>query len=115
MILFSNFVYKIWVGSEIKVPFILSLFTGLFVTIANWNNIFGYFINGVAKVRIALYYSIFTAIPKIPLSIFLAENAGMGITGIMVSTDVCLIIGYIWTPIQYLKIINHTPTGVWNK
>jgi O-antigen/teichoic acid export membrane protein len=115
MILFSDFVYKIWVGLGIKVPFILSLFTGLFVIIANWNNIFGYFINGVAKVRITLYYSIFIAILNIPLSIFLAEYAGMGITGIMVSTDICLIIGSIWMPIQYLKIINHKAKGIWNK
>lgn len=115
MVLISNFVYKIWVGPEIKVPYILSICTGLFVIIANWNNIFAYFINGVAKVRIALYYSIFTAILNIPLSIFLAENAGMGITGIIVSTDICLIIGSIWSPIQYLKIINRRANGIWNK
>jgi len=67
MILISDFVYEIWVGPDIKVPFILSLFTGLFVIIANWNNIFVYFINGVGKVRFQLYYSIFVAILNIPL------------------------------------------------
>jgi len=58
---------------------------------------------------------LFISILNIPLSIFLAENAGMGITGIMVSTDICLIIGSIWLPIQYLKIINHKAMGIWNK
>lgn len=115
MVLISNFVYKIWVGPEIKVPYILSICTGLFVIIANWNNIFAYFINGLAKVRIVLYYSIFTAVLNIPLSIFLAENAGMGITGIIVSTNICLLFGAILGPIQYLKIVDHKATGIWNK
>ncbi len=115
MILISDFVYEIWVGPNIKVPFILSFFTGLFVIIANWNNIFVYFINGVGKVRFQLYYSIFVAILNIPLSILLAENAGMGITGVIVSTNICLILASVWAPLQYLKIINNKAKGIWNR
>jgi O-antigen/teichoic acid export membrane protein len=115
MIITSDFVYEIWVGPEIKVPFILSFFTGLFVIIANWNNIFGYFINGVGKVRLQLYFAIFTAILNIPLSIFLAKTVGLGITGVMLSTIICLLFASIWSPIQYLKIINGTAKGIWSK
>lgn len=115
MIIFSDFIYKIWVGENIKVPFILSVFTGLFVIIVNWNNIFAYFINGVGKVRIQLYYSVFVAIINIPLSIFLAKNTGMGITGVIVSTNICLIIASVWAPIQYKKLISGTAKGIWNK
>ena len=114
MIIISDPVYKIWIGQDTNVPFILSLFTGLFVIIANWNNIFAYFINGVGKVRLSLYSSIFTAVLNIPLSIFLAEQAGMGITGIIVATNLCLIISSIWAPIQYSKIINKKASGIWN-
>ena len=115
MILLSDNVYKIWIGPDTNVPFILSLFTGLFVIIANWNNIFAYFMNGVGKVRVSLYSSIFTAILNFPLSIFLAENLGMGITGIIVATNICLIISSVWSPIQYSKIINKKASGIWNK
>lgn len=115
MIIFSDFIYKIWVGENIKVPFILSVFTGLFVIIANWNNLFSYFLNGVGKVRIQLYYAIFVALLNIPLSIFLAINAGMGITGVIVATDICLIIASVWAPIQYKKLISGTAKGIWSK
>lgn len=115
MIVISDGVYKIWIGPDTDVPFILSLFTGLFVIIANWNNIFAYFINGVGKVRLSLYSSIFTAVLNIPLSIFLAEQAGLGITGIIVATNLCLIISSIWAPIQYSKIISKKASGIWNK
>jgi O-antigen/teichoic acid export membrane protein len=115
MVIASDFIYKIWVGPQVKVPFMLSVASGIFVIIANWNNIFGYFINGVGKVRIQLYYSIIIAFLNIPLSIFLAKNAGLGITGVMVSTNVCLIFASIWAPIQYRKLISGTATGIWNK
>lgn len=115
MILLSDFVYKIWVGENIKVPFMLSVFTGLFVIIANWNNIFSYFINGVGKVRIQLYYAVFVALLNIPLSVFLAKNAGMGITGVIVSTNICLIIASFLFPVQYLKLIKNIATGIWNR
>lgn len=114
MIIFSDFAYLIWVGEQIEVPFKLSIATGIFVMIANWNNIFAYFINGVGKIRLALYYSIFTALINIPLSILLAKNFGLGVTGVMVSTNVCLIFASIWAPIQYNKIINKKATGIWN-
>ena len=115
MILISNIVYNIWVGSTIQVPFILSIFMGVFVIIANWNNIFAYFINGVGKVKIQLYYSVFVALINIPLSIFLAKTAGMGIAGVIVATDICLIIASAWAPLQYKKLITSTAKGIWNQ
>ncbi len=115
MIIASNFVYSIWVGPQVQVPFMLSVASGIFVIIANWNNIFGYFLNGVGKVRIQLYYSIIVAFLNIPLSIFLAKNVGLGVTGVMVSTNICLIFASIWAPIQYRKLISGTAKGIWNK
>ncbi|MDY0083509.1 MAG: oligosaccharide flippase family protein [Ignavibacteriaceae bacterium] len=115
MIVISNIVYNIWVGSEIQVPFVLSILTGIFVIIANWNNIFGYFINGIGKIRIELYYSIFTAILNIPLSILLAKQFELGISGVILATNICLIIASVWSPIQYYKIINNKASGIWNK
>jgi len=115
MIFASDFIYKIWVGTQVQVPFMLSVASGIFVIIANWNNIFSYFINGVGKVRLQLYYSIIIAILNIPLSIFLAKNIGLGITGVMVSTNLCLIFASVWAPIQYRKLISGTARGVWNK
>lgn len=115
MIFASDFVYEVWVGPQVQVPFMLSVASGVFVIIVNWNNIFGYFINGVGKVRLQLYYSIIIAFLNIPLSIFLAKNVGLGITGVMVSTNLCLIFASVWAPIQYKKIISGTAKGIWNK
>jgi O-antigen/teichoic acid export membrane protein len=115
MIVFSDLAYRLWVGEDIEVPFLLSLLAGLFVITVNWNNMFVYFLNGVGKVRLQFYNAIITAIINIPLSIFFAKYLNMGISGVMLSTIVCIIFGSAWAPIQYLKIINNKAEGIWNK
>lgn len=115
MIIFSNYAYYLWVGKEIEVPFLLSVLSGIFVITANWNNIFVYFLNGVGKIRLQFYNSIITAVINIPLSVFFAKYLNMGISGVMLSTIICIIFGSVWAPVQYLKIINNRAEGIWNK
>lgn len=40
MLIFSNFIYKLWVGKEIKVPISISAVIALYVVINGWCNIF---------------------------------------------------------------------------
>lgn len=115
MILASDFVYKIWIGSEINIPFSLSVAMGIFMIVSNWNNIFAFFLNGVGKIRLQFYYSIFAAVINIPLSIFLAKETGMGITGVITATIICIGFASIWAPVQYKKIISGKAKGIWNK
>ena len=115
MIAAANWVYDIWLNSKIEVPLLLTILMGLFAIVSNWNNIFAYFINGVGKIRLQLYNSIFVAIINIPLSIYFAKNLGMGISGVIAATCVCVGIGAIWSPIQYTKIVNKKATGIWEK
>ncbi len=115
MIIFSDFAYRIWVGEIIKIPFSLSIAMGIFIMINNWNNIFTFFINGSGKIRLQFYYAIIIAIINIPLSIILAKYFNIGITGVIIATDICLIFGSIIMPIQYRKIISGKATGLWNK
>ena len=115
MILMSDFVYKIWIGGEITIPFSLSVAMGIFMIISNWNNIFAFFLNGVGKIRLQFYYSIFAAVINIPLSIFLAKEMKMGITGVITATIICIGFASIWAPVQYKKIITGKAKGIWNK
>jgi Na+-driven multidrug efflux pump len=103
------------VGENISVPVMISIATGIFVIVANWNNIFTTFVYGVGKLRIQVVYSIFTAILNIPLSIFLAKTIGLGITGVMIATIICLIFSSLLSPLQYFKLINGKTKGIWNK
>jgi O-antigen/teichoic acid export membrane protein len=115
MLFFAELAYEFWVGKEIKIPFILTAFMAVYVMLSSWNQIFGNFINGIGKLRLAFYLTIVTAVINIPLCIFLAKYAGFGVAGIIAASSLSLIPDIIFLPIQYYKIVKNKATGIWNK
>lgn len=111
MLLVSGWVYYYWVG--MKIPFSLSILLTLYVLISNWINLFSYFINGIGKIRLQLYCSIFSAVIFIPLAIFLGKL--MGVNGICISMPLSIFISAIVLPIQCKHIINKRNSRFWNK
>jgi O-antigen/teichoic acid export membrane protein len=113
MLIFSNFIYKMWVGKEIEVPISVSAVMAAYVIIFCWCSIFVQFLNGVGKIMIQLYFSIFGALINIPLAIIFGKN--LGIYGVILTACLLTFINAIWSPIQYLKIVNNKAKGIWNK
>jgi O-antigen/teichoic acid export membrane protein len=115
MIFFADAVYKIWVGDGIQVPFLLTLFMGLYVMMLSWGAPFVFFMNGVGKIKLQLYIASVAAIINIPLSIFLIKYLNIGSVGIIISTCLLSISAVIVYPIQYKKILNKSANSIWNK
>lgn len=115
MYLLSGRFYSIWLGEKIEVPGKLTFIMGLSVIITSWNLPFVYFINGIGKIKLQLYNSIVVMILNVPLSILFARSFSLGTTGVILSTCICLLIGSIWVPIQYCKIVNKKAEGIWNE
>ena len=113
MLAISQFVFTLWVGSSVQVPFILSAIIAVYVILNTWCMIFSMFLNGVGKLKLQLFSALFGALLNIPLSIFLGKL--FGISGVVLATSLIAILSAIWSPIQYHKIINNTATGIWNK
>ena len=115
MLFFAELAYELWVGKEIKIPFILTVFMAVYVMLSSWNQIFGNFINGIGKLRLAFYLTIVTAIINIPLCILLAKYTSLGVAGIIAASSLSLIPDIIFLPIQYYKIVKNKAHGIWNK
>jgi len=115
MILFSKNIYALWVGSEIHIPLSLSIFMGVFVLILTYDSIFISFINGIGKVKLQLYLSVISAISLIPFAILFGKILNFGLTGVIIAICVVLAPSPVLVTIQYLKIINKTAKGIWNK
>ncbi|MDN5205414.1 polysaccharide biosynthesis protein [Fulvivirgaceae bacterium BMA10] len=115
MLLVSRYVYLIWVGDQVHVPFTLSLTMAIFMLLQAFNLIFVNFINGVGKLRIQMFTGIFSILFNIPLSILFAKHLGLGSPGVILATIVSIGISIILRTIQYKKLISGTATGVWNK
>jgi O-antigen/teichoic acid export membrane protein len=113
LLVFANRFYIVWVGSNIRVPFILSLFVALYVTLFNWSNTFIYFINGIGKIRLQLYLTLFVAVIYIPLTIYLGRV--FGVNGVVISSCISLLPASILMPIQCVKLYSGSAKGIWNK
>jgi O-antigen/teichoic acid export membrane protein len=111
MVISANFVYRLWVGSEIIVPIGLSAAIAAYVIMNTWNAIYSQFLNGVGKVKLQLIYAVSGALLNIPLAVLLGYR--LGIAGVILSTVILTSVNMACGYIQYQKIINNTATGIW--
>jgi O-antigen/teichoic acid export membrane protein len=115
MLIVSPIAYRIWIGSAIQVSNQLSAIMAFFVVITMWNNLYAYFINGVGKIQIQLYYAIIAGLFNIPLSILFAKYLLLGTSGVILATVICLLPAAFIAPIQYSKIVNGRAHGIWDR
>ena len=115
MLIFAKDFYRLWIGKDAGIPFMLSAMMALFNAVYIWYIIFIYFINATGKITLQLYISVVVAIFNIPLSIFLAGPMGMGAAGVVLGSALTYLPGAIIAPFQYYKIVNQKDTGIWGK
>jgi O-antigen/teichoic acid export membrane protein len=109
----SPFLYRIWIGDRVDVPFELSLAMSTFVIASIWQTIHVFFLNGIGKIKLQLYCVTVSALLNIPLAIYLGKAFGLvGIT--LASTFLFTVMGIVFS-IQTRKILNRTATNIWNQ
>jgi O-antigen/teichoic acid export membrane protein len=113
MLIVSPYVYRLWLGTAVTIPFSLSALFAFFTSLNVYRTIFNYFLNGMGKVMLQLYLVVVAGIVNIPLAIFLCRV--YGVMGVLMSTTLLCIFSAIFEIMQYKKLINHTATGIWNK
>lgn len=115
MLVMSSWVYKVWIGNKVSIPFSISFYTSLYFAVNIFINPFNVVLNGTAKIKVQLYCFLVAGIINIPLSIFLAKNMNFGVSGVIIATTICLIPFAIIAPNQVYKIINKKAKGIWNE
>lgn len=113
MVVVANFVYRIWVGSDIIVPMSLTTGMALYLMIVITSLCYSYFLNGFGFLRLQLITTIISAIIYIPLAIALGHR--FGTTGIVIALCIMNTPGVIVNMIQYNKIVNNKASGIWKK
>jgi len=113
LLLISPYLFKLWLGDKVQVPFVLSMAMSSYVIVSIWQTIHVFFLNGIGKVKLQLYLVIFSSLINIPMAIFLGRKFGLvGIT--ITSTILFAIMGIVFS-IQTRKILNNTATKIWNE
>jgi O-antigen/teichoic acid export membrane protein len=110
---FSPWIYKIWVGDSVTVPFALSAAMSSYVIVYIWQTIHVFFLNGIGKIKLQLYLVIFSGLINIPLAIILGKK--IGLVGITLTSTLLFIFMGIFFSIQTKKILNKTAINIWNK
>lgn len=115
MVISSDFVYKIWIGDDVKISFSLTLLMGGFISASILVTPYTVFLNGTGKIKLQAIQAISSAIINIPLSIYLCQIDCLGSNGVILATLICFTPSMIINPIQYKKIITNNARKIWNK
>lgn len=114
MIFLSNWVYKIWVGDKILIPFGLSVTLGIYTIIDLFITPYSYFINGIGKLKLSLLFTFFEIIVYFIL-IYALRGIFENSIGIVLSILGALLVVGIVQPLQTYKLLNRNAVGIWNK
>ncbi|MGL4908611.1 MAG: lipopolysaccharide biosynthesis protein [Bacteroidales bacterium] len=113
MVLCADWVYRLWIGTEITIPLSLSIGCGVYAIITNWTYIFHMFINGIGALFLQLISYLIATVIMIPLSIYLCKI--YGIAGVMYGICSILLLVAISASLQTFKIIKNNKQAIWYK
>lgn len=113
MTILSKWVYYIWVGDSVEIPYLLSALTAVYIFILIWSLSYSSFLNGLGKLRLQSINTVAAAVVFIPLGYLLGLR--FGINGIVLSMCLINLSGAVLNRIQFFKVISGTARGIWNK
>ena len=114
MILLSNTIYAIWIDRQTVIDIKMSIVMAVYIFILIYSMRYSYFINGIGKLRLQLYFTAAAAILFIPIA-YLTTQWSHDIIWFMIVMCLVNIPGLIVNRIQFSKLINGKAKGIWNK
>ena len=113
MLAVSPAAYRIWVGSDITIPFELTSLMAIYTIILLWSQTYGNLLNGMNKLHIQAYNTIFAALLFYPLCRYLGLRYQL--EGILMGMCIVNIPGAVLNTIQYYLVSQGKAIGLWNK
>lgn len=105
MLFFSQFIYSLWIGTTVIIPFRLNLVLAIYVLILIYSSLYSHFLNGMNKLNLQLYVILIMGIVFIPLAVYLVDK--FGIVGVGVSLCIVNFPSAVINNIQYRRVINN--------
>lgn len=112
LLLLSPWLYRLWLGNAVTIPFSLSLAMCVYAISMIWQAIHVQLINGTGKILFQLYLGIVASVVNIPLAIWLGRR--IGLAGVTWSNIIVFVAMGVCFSIQTRKIINGTAKGIFN-
>lgn len=114
MVLLSKPVYNLWLGKgTIDVAYTTTSLVMLYLSFDMLYRLYGTVINGTGKVFAQMIITGVLAIVYIPLAV--TGGKLLGLQGVLLANALVFFCNYIWSKIQYNKIISGSAKGFWDK
>lgn len=114
MVLASGFVYHIWIGDEVSIPFMLTVSMAVYIMTLVASLAYSNFLNGMGALRLQMVCTIFAAVVFIPASIF-ATHLHYNIISILVVLILVNAPGLIVNRIQLGKLLQGETSRFWKQ
>lgn len=111
MMILANYIYRIWVGSNVSVSYAMTLSVGIYVILHSWMTMQAQLINGIGTIKLQTYVTLIGLLFHIPLSLFLGKL--LGSTGVILSMIIIESIYCTFFTLQINKIISNRAKGIW--
>jgi O-antigen/teichoic acid export membrane protein len=105
VLIISGFLYKLWLGDAVSIPFATSLGVMLGIVTQTFGMIYVYILNGMGRLKTQYYLSIITMLYFIPLAYWMSVSLGWGVLGICIALILSNVNGIIAAPVEYYRII----------
>lgn len=99
------YLLKFWIGTSVAIPNNLILMFAFYAIISTFCNNYAYIFNGMGEIDLPLKISIVQGVINIPLSIYFAKILNMGSSGVILGTNITLLLSLGLFPIKFKSLI----------
>jgi O-antigen/teichoic acid export membrane protein len=114
MVVLSQPVYKVWIGGDIHIPFLLSVLMAVYICMILYSLSYSYYLNGMGALTLQLIMTVGAAVVFIPLT-YLSTHVWNDINSVVLTMIAVNLPGLIVNMVQYKKIMNGTAIGIWRR
>jgi len=117
MLVFSNTVYRLWLGEgKVNIAFTLSLWGFLYFNVIMFGAKYVNFLNGISALRIQFLSSAISPFLYVAIAILLIKQYQMGVYSLFIASIIANFNGYLLAPLQYYQIIiKKSKSAIWYK
>lgn len=114
MVIFSKTVFNIWLGKGvIDIHYSTTALIMTYLSFQMLYRVYGTIINGMGKLFAQMIITSIIAIAYIPLAVALGKS--IGLVGVLIANNIVFLCNYLWSKLQYHKLMTGTASRFWNK
>lgn len=113
MILVSPIVYNLWIGDSVSVPFIVSVFIGLYMICQTVSTMHASILNGMSIIKVQVIQAILQGFIFVGSIVIIGHR--LNLTGILTIMLITAVIPAIILPVQVNMLLENKAKGIWKK